>query len=55
MPENAIARFEGLVSGEMPTTPAAVPAAPVVESAPVAAAPAETPKVEAPKVPTVRA
>jgi len=52
MPENAIARFEGLVSGEMPTTPTAVPAAPVVESAPVAAAPVETPKVETRKVPS---
>ena len=43
MPENAIARFEGLVSGEMPATPVVAPAAPVVERAPVAAAPVDVP------------
>jgi chemosensory pili system protein ChpA (sensor histidine kinase/response regulator) len=41
MPEHAIARFEALVSGELPTMPAAVSAAPAaaaVEAAPSAAA-----------------
>ncbi len=38
MPEHAIARFEGLVSGELPSMPALSnePEAPIVESAPVA-------------------
>jgi chemosensory pili system protein ChpA (sensor histidine kinase/response regulator) len=49
MPDNAIARFEGLVSGELPSAPVVAPAAPVVESTPMAAAPVEEPKVEAPK------
>jgi chemosensory pili system protein ChpA (sensor histidine kinase/response regulator) len=49
MPEHAIARFEGLVSGELPIAPLATPTAPVAESEPVAvAATFEEPKAEAP-------
>jgi chemosensory pili system protein ChpA (sensor histidine kinase/response regulator) len=46
MPEHAIARFEALVSGELPAVPATVsaaPAAPVVEAAPSTAAAAPAP------------
>jgi chemosensory pili system protein ChpA (sensor histidine kinase/response regulator) len=46
MPEHAIARFEGLVTGDLPAMAAPAPA-PVTESAPVAAKPAPAPAAEA--------
>ncbi len=54
MPEHAIARFEGLVSGEMPAMPDVAPAAPTVESTPAAAAISEEQKTETPAPPVAK-
>ena len=57
MPDNAIARFEGLVSGEMPAAPIVAPIAPAVEAKPIAAASesVETPKAEVSKTDVAKA